>query len=137
MVIASNEVPMKMVPTKLLRRLNPETRPATKDTSVKAGKTYYYTVETMVKTGDNICYSGDSASMEGRTAKKAKIKYAVSNGSNQIEVNWGAVSGAYGYRIKRSTSKNGTYKVVATLKGKNNTTYQDKKLKLQRPTIIR
>lgn len=100
-----------------------------KDTSVKAGKTYYYTVETMVKTGDNICYSGDSASMEGRTAKKAKIKYAVSNGSNQIEVNWGAVSGAYGYRIKRSTSKNGTYKVVATLKGKNNTTYQDKKLK--------
>ena len=100
-----------------------------KDNSVKAGKTYYYTVETMVKTGDNICYSGDSASMEGRTAKKAKIKYAVSNGSNQIEVNWGAVSGAYGYRIKRSTSKNGTYKVVATLKGKNNTTYQDKKLK--------
>ena len=100
-----------------------------KDTSVKAGKTYYYTVETMVKTGDNICYSGDSASMEGRTAKKAKIKYAVSNGSNQIEVNWGAVRGAYGYRIKRSTSKNGTYKVVATLKGKNNTTYQDKKLK--------
>ena len=100
-----------------------------KDTSVKAGKTYYYTVETMVKTGDNICYSGDSASMEGRTAKKAKIKYAVSNGSNQIEVNWGAVSGAYGYRIKRSTSKKGTYKVVATLKGKNNTTYQDKKLK--------
>ena len=100
-----------------------------KDTSVKAGKTYYYTVETMVKTEDNICYSGDSASMEGRTAKKAKIKYAVSNGSNQIEVNWGAVRGAYGYRIKRSTSKNGTYKVVATLKGKNNTTYQDKKLK--------
>lgn len=100
-----------------------------KDTSVKAGKTYYYTVETMVKTGDNICYSGDSASMEGRTAKKAKIKYAVSNGSNQIEVNWGAVRGAYGYRIKRSASKNGTYKVVATLKGKNNTTYQDKKLK--------
>lgn len=100
-----------------------------KDTSVKAGKTYYYTVETMVKTGDNICYSGDSASVEGRTAKKAKIKYAVSNGSNQIKVNWGAVSGAYGYRIKRSTSKNGTYKVVATLKGKNNTTYQDKKLK--------
>lgn len=100
-----------------------------KDTSVKAGKTYYYTVETMVKTGDNICYSGDSASMEGRTAKKAKIKYAVSNGSNQIEVNWGAVRGAYGYRIKRSTSKNGIYKVVATLKGKNNTTYQDKKLK--------
>ena len=100
-----------------------------KDTSVKAGKTYYYTVETMVKTGDNICYSGDCASVEGRTAKKAKIKYAVSNGSEQIEVNWGAVSGAYGYRIKRSTSKNGTYKVVATLKGKNNTTYQDKNLK--------
>ncbi len=100
-----------------------------KDTSVKAGKTYYYTVETMVKTGDNICYSGDCASVEGRTAKKAKIKYAVSNGSEQIEVKWGAVSGAYGYRIKRSTSKNGTYKVVVTLKGKNNTAYQDKNLK--------
>lgn len=100
-----------------------------KDTSVKAGKTYYYTVETMVKTGDNICYSGDSASVEGRTAKKTKIKYAVSNGSNQIEVNWGAVSGAYGYRIKRSTSKNGTYNVIATVNGKNKTTYQDKNVK--------
>lgn len=103
-----------------------------KDTSVKAGKTYYYTVETMAKTGDNICYSGDSFSVEGRTAKKTKIKYAVSNGSDQIEINWGAVSGAYGYRIKRSTSKNGTYSVVATLKGKNNTTYQDKKLKTEK-----
>ena len=100
-----------------------------KDTSVKAGKTYYYTVETMVKTGDNICYSGDSASVEGRTAKKTKIKYAVSNGSNQIEVNWGAVSGTYGYRIKRSTSKNGTYNVIATVNGKNKTTYQDKNVK--------
>lgn len=100
-----------------------------KDTSVKAGKTYYYTVETMVKTGDNICYSGDSASVEGRTAKKTKIKYAVSNGNNQIEVNWGAVSGAYGYRIKRSTSKNGTYNVIATVNGKNKTTYQDKNVK--------
>ena len=99
------------------------------DDTVKAGKTYYYTVETMVKTGDNICYSGDSASVEGRTAKKAKIKYAVSNGSNQIEVNWGAVSGAYGYRIKRSTSKNGTYNVIATVNGKNKTTYQDKNVK--------
>ena len=67
--------------------------------------------------------------MEGRTAKKTKIKYAVSNGSNQIEVNWGAVSGAYGYRIKRSTSKNGTYNVIATVNGKNKTTYQDKNVK--------
>ena len=100
-----------------------------KDTSVKAGKTYYYTVETIVKTDGNICYSGDSASVEGRTAKKTKIKYAVSNGSEQIEVKWGAVSGAYGYRIKRSMSKNGTYKVVATVKGKNKTTYLDENVK--------
>lgn len=114
---------------KVIKTIKSGSTTSYKDTSVKAGKTYYYTVETMAKTGDNICYSGDSFSVEGRTAKKAKIQYAVSNGSDQIEVNWGAVSGAYGYRIKRSTSKNGTYKVVAILKGKNNTTYQDKNLK--------
>lgn len=39
------------------------------------------------------------------------------------------MSGTYGYRIKRSTSKNGTYNVIATVNGKNKTTYQDKNVK--------
>lgn len=40
-------------------------------------------------------------------------------------ISWRKVSGATGYYVYRSTSKNGTYKKIATVKGK--TTYVDKK----------
>ena len=66
--------------------------------------------------------------MSGKTVAKTKINYVVSTGSRSLEINWNEVSGAYGYRVKRSTSKNGTYKVVATVTGKSKTTYKDTKL---------
>ena len=98
------------------------------DTVTSGKKTYTYKVQAYNTSNGKQGVGAFSKTKSAKTLAKPKIKYAVSNGSRQIEVNWGAVSGAYGYRIKRSTSKNGTYKVVATVKGKNKTTYQDKKL---------
>ncbi len=95
------------------------------DNSVKTGTTYYYKVETIAKNNGSTGYSGDSAAVSGKTAAKTKINYVVSNGSRTLEINWQQVSGAYGYRVKRSTSRNGTYKIVATITGKSKTTYKD------------
>lgn len=96
-----------------------------KDTSVKTGTTYYYKVETLIKTDGTTGYSGDSAAVSGKTVAKTAISYVVSAGSKTLEVGWKKITGAWGYRVKRSTSKNGTYKTIATIKGKSTVTYKD------------
>ncbi len=57
----------------------------------------------------------------------AKVKKAGSAGTtkNTARLSWTKVSGAKGYEVYRATSKNGTYKKVATT---NRTSYQDKNL---------
>lgn len=114
---------------KVIKTIKSANTTSYKDTSVTAGKTYYYKVETIMKAGGVTGYAGDSDAVSGKTVKKTAINYVVSAGSTTLEINWKEVSGAYGYRIKRSTKKNGTYETIATLKGKTKTTYQDKKVK--------
>lgn len=98
------------------------------DKSVQAGKTYYYKVETLVNSNGKTGSSGDSKEVSGKTIAKTSINYVVSSGSSQMEIGWKSVNGAWGYRIKRCSVKGGSYKTVATVKGKNNTTYKDKSL---------
>ncbi|WP_395017878.1 Ig-like domain-containing protein, partial [Robinsoniella peoriensis] len=47
---------------------------------------------------------------------------------NKVKITWSKVTGADGYRIYRSTKKNGTYKKIATVKGRSKTTYVNEKL---------
>lgn len=53
---------------------------------------------------------------------------ATSAGYNSIRLSWKKVGGAYGYVIYRSTSKNGGYKAIATIKKGKITSYTNKKL---------
>lgn len=53
---------------------------------------------------------------------------ATSAGYSSIRLSWKKVGGAYGYVIYRSTSKNGGYKAVATIKKGKITSYTNKKL---------
>lgn len=46
-----------------------------------------------------------------------------------IKVSWKKVNGASGYKLYRSTKKNGSYKLVKTLKGSKTVKYTNKKLK--------
>lgn len=89
------------------------------------GKTYYYKVEAYITSGDVTGYGGASSVVSGKTVEKTSINYVISKSSSSLEINWKEKSGAWGYRIKRSTSKDGKYKEVATVKGKSNTTYKD------------
>ena len=113
---------------KVIKTVNSKNTITYTDKSVKTGTTYYYKIETIIKNNGVTGYSGDSAAVSGKTVARTKINYVVSSGSTSMEINWKEVSGAYGYRIKRSTSKKGTYKIVATVTGKSNTTYKDTKL---------
>jgi hypothetical protein len=59
---------------------------------------------------------------------KATVKSAKSSKAKKATVTWNKVTKADGYVVYRSTSKNGTYKAVATVKGGSKTSYTDSKL---------
>ncbi len=63
-----------------------------------------------------------------KTPAKAAIS-SITAGKKKATVKWKKVSKASGYYVYRSTSKNGKYKKVATIKKGSTTKYVDKKLK--------
>lgn len=86
------------------------------NTSAKAGYTYYYKVKAVsAKTSD-----ADSAfsAIVYRTCDCARptVKVAL-NTNGDPKLTWGSVSGAGSYAVYRSTSKNGTYTKLASVKG--------------------
>ena len=97
-----------------------------KDTKVEAGVTYYYKIEAYDDTYGTKGYSGNSSPLGGKTIAKTKIKTVASVSATTLKITWNKTSGAYGYLVKRSTSKNGTYTTIATLKSESKTSYQDK-----------
>lgn len=60
---------------------------------------------------------------------KAKKPAVVSNVKNEAKISWPKISKAKGYRIYRSTSKNGKYKNVKTITDGNEVNFTDKNLK--------
>lgn len=95
------------------------------DSSLKAGKKYYYKVRAVNKTGSVKGYSSYSKVVSGSTLQVASINKAYSYTSSQIKLQIKTIKGASGYQIYRSTSKNGSYKKVAET---SSATYLDKKL---------
>ena len=72
----------------------------------------------------NLCIKAFTDKSGANIGKVAKVKNAGST-KNSAKLSWTKVSGAKGYELYRATSKNGTYKKVATT---SKTSYQDKKL---------
>lgn len=71
--------------------------------------------------------SGSKKSYTALTKPTSVIASAVSKSS--IRLSWNPVKNADGYYIYRSTSANGEFKKVATVKGTTKTSYTNKKLK--------
>ena len=99
------------------------------DKKLKAGKKYYYKIQAYKGSGDNTGYSGYCSAVYGKTAKKTSITYVISSSSTKLKIGWKEIDDAYGYRIKRSTSKNGTYETIGSVTGSGKTSYTDKNLK--------
>ncbi len=100
---------------------------AYKDTSCKQQKNYYYKVRAMKKVSGVNGYSSNSKIKSGKTLKQVILEYAAAGTSNKISLSWKRISGATGYQIYRSTTKDGTYKKIASIK-KNS--YNDRSVKV-------
>ena len=94
-----------------------------KDTTVKAGKRYYYTVKAYSDEGYSSSKDADGSSYY-RLATPAMDE--ISNKSYGMYIAWDDVAKASGYNIYRKSKADGTYELIAQVEGRENTEYRDK-----------
>lgn len=75
------------------------------------------------------CYGLKKTEEETETLQPAELKRVIGKSSNVVSLKWERVKGVTGYEIYRSTSKNGTYQQVATVKKAATVTFKDKSVK--------
>lgn len=104
------------------------------DYNVKKGKTYYYKVKPYSKNKTYNKTAKTSAVCKTKPRLKTPTLYTPKkvSGKTQIRVSWSSISWSKAnqksrYNVYRSTSKNGTYKKIATVKGTRS--YIDKNVK--------
>lgn len=96
--------------------------------ALSAGTNYKFKIKAY-RVVDGKKYWGSAESLTATTKPATvKIKKVTRNTSRKATVKWNAVSGAQGYVVYISTSKTGTYRVVATVVGKSKTSYTIKGL---------
>ncbi len=99
------------------------------DRNVTLGKTYSYKVRGYYADGGGTLYSDFSSKKTVKVAlAKVKISKAKSLSSKRVQIVWKKVSGASGYEVYRSKTKNGKYKKIGTLKSWNKVSFTDKKV---------
>lgn len=94
-----------------------------RDTSVKAGVTYYYKVRARNKVNGKTGYSSYSKVISGTIVKTPKIKSVVSQSPTKLQINWNKANGANGYYIYRSTSQYTGFKRVGVVSSGSQTSY--------------
>ncbi len=99
-----------------------------KDSGLKAGQTYYYKVRAYKKSGSKKGVADFSAVQKAWTLKKAEIT-EVKAESGKIRIGWKKISKADGYKVYRSTSASGSFKLVKTISDNDLVTYTDKSVK--------
>lgn len=97
-------------------------------TNLKSANSYVYKVRTYKKINGKFYYSPYSSNVSIYTKVKAPT-ISVKSASKKAKISWKRVSGANGYQIYMSTSKNGKYKSIATVKKGTTLTYTKKDLK--------
>ena len=92
-----------------------------------AGTTYKYKVRAYIKVNGKIVYGKYSSIFTtGTSAKKVSISAKLSK--KNATISWKKVTGASGYEIYMSTSKNGTYDLVGTVTKGSKESYVKKNL---------
>lgn len=93
------------------------------------GKTYYFKIRAYDKVDGKKYYSSYSNVVKYYHKPPAVENLKVVNSSGKAKLTWSNELFISGYQIYRSTSKNGTYTKISTLKGASKKTYTDKKVK--------
>ena len=99
------------------------------DKSASKNKTYYYKVRAYKTVSGSKKYGSFSNIVTVKpvgTLGKVNDLEAEREGRKHIELEWDDVNGASGYQIYRSTSKNGSYSLIKTIKGQSYDEYHDK-----------
>lgn len=96
-----------------------------KVSSLSAGKTYSF----RVKASNGIVEGPYSSVIKKKTAVPTPSAPKATVASKGIKLSWNKISGASGYRIYRANSKNGSYKLVKTIKKGSSKTWTDKSVK--------
>ena len=99
------------------------------DKKLKTGTKYVYIVRAYCGSGSSKVYGEYSNQTVATPTIAAPSEVSVENTTyNSITIKWGSMKGVEGYKVLRATSINGKYKTVATVKGKSNHSYVNKKL---------
>lgn len=85
------------------------------DTTVKAGKKYYYKIRAIGQIDNTTVYSDYSEPVAGRTAKVPTKLSVNSKSSTTLCISWTGDKNAAGYVITRASSAGGKYKKVGTV----------------------
>ncbi len=93
------------------------------DTTIKGGKKYYYKIQAYNYNGTTMGYSGYSSAVMGQTLMPVTIKKIAPVATKKHTIYWTAADNATGYQIFQSTSIDGTYKRIKTVKSRNTTSY--------------
>ena len=84
------------------------------DLGLTSGTMYYYKVNAYCWASTATTYGNQASASATPVPTKPGTIYASPTSYNSAYVSWGAVSGASGYELSRSTSQNGSYSVVKT-----------------------
>ena len=99
-----------------------------KISGLNTNTTYYYKIRTYKIYNNKNIYGNYSTVVSAKpTLLKPKIKAEVSSYNSNC-ISWNEISGASGYAVYASTSKDGTYTLKKTISGKSNVSYLDKNL---------
>lgn len=99
------------------------------DGSIKTNQNYYYKVRTMNRVNKVSGYGSYSGVKYGLQVGKASITAIQTTSSTSLKITWKKVSNAAGYKVYRSSTKKGTYKLIKTITNGNTTSYKNSKLK--------
>ncbi len=99
------------------------------DDGLVCGRTYYYKVRAYRKI-DGVKYFGDYSNAKSNYTcpEKVKLTDGCTYEATKAVLKWEKSSGADGYEIYRSNTKNGTYKKIKTISNKNTLTFTNTKL---------
>ena len=114
---------------KLVADLSGSSKTSYTNKNLSPGKTYYYKVRAYKKVGSNRDYGSYSSKLKASTKCNAPVISTTSNDKGKVKITWKKVSGASGYAIYRSTSKNGSYQKIKTLKSGSTLSFIDTNLK--------
>jgi len=100
-----------------------------KDTGLTCGKVYYYKVRAY-RTVDGTKYHGTYSEAKKSFSRPTKVKITDDTNYNgtSITLYWKKSNGAEGYQVYRSTSKEGTYTLVKTIKSGSTLKWKDTEL---------